>query len=119
MPSLATLDEDVFQDNTLSFKSGYYALTTVNCRDMFSCSSDLPDSDASTGSDSAISSGGTTPNSLDESVMNGSDADLTAYQCGGTPFPFGKANDYQKPPGPSPHGMRRRRVFSFGCVDKY
>ena len=109
-PSLTNMDEEVFQNDTHSFNGGYYTLTTLNSRDMLSCSSDLPESDISTGTDSAISSGGTTPE-----VTNDFDADITSYQCGGTPFPSCKI-DYEKPPGPSPYGMRRRRIFTFSNV---
>ena len=156
---LPSIDEDVFQEDTLGFKVGYYSLTTVNSRDMSSISSGLSDTEVS--ADSVISSSYTTPKS---SVGNASKADLhTAnYSCGKTPhfsfasetdydedidsaiysygmtpeqsnekdsgtgysqfdvtpFPIAEVVDYEKPPGPSPYGMRRRRVFTFSSIVK-
>lgn len=155
--SLTSLDEDVFQDDTLSFKGGYYTLTTINTRDMFSLSSDLHDTDAS--ADSAISSGGITPECPVDSAFN-TDVDTPIYSCGktphfsfaseidsdagvdsaiyssgitpdqsnendlsasqfdDTPYPIVDVAEYEKPPGPSPYGMRRRRVFTFSSIVK-
>lgn len=97
-------------------------------RDMFSLSSDDLDTDESASADSAIGSGGTTPErqyiDVDSAISSScvtperpiknvfnTDANTPNYDV--THFPLVDVIDYVKPPGPSPYGMRRRRIFTF------